>query len=271
MQFDFGHTAKAYLGGAEALFNIRGFIRDDGLVHPLDTDSKVLATLFEVVVKAKLQQLADDHGFVLECPSEQNYYPDFTLSRTRADGSIERLAVDVKTTYMNSSRDAVKFTLGSYTGCIHPDRETKNILYPYSTYAEHWVVGFVYQRAQSARNALYSAAELDQVPLPFSSVNLFIQEKWRIAGDKPGSGNTNNIGSLEGPLHLFESGRALFSSDAEFLAYWRNFNPSGAQRTYSNLAEFQAWCRNSPNPPVPLEVVAAAKQAPMQMGLFGPA
>ncbi|KWA84025.1 hypothetical protein WL29_21915 [Burkholderia ubonensis] len=269
MAFDFGASFKALMGEVGALFNICGFIRNDGLIHPLDTDSKVLAALFEVAVKDKLRALAVSHGFTLETPSEQNYYPDFTLTRENEDGTLLRLAVDVKTTYGDTARDTFKFTLGSYTGCIHPSRETKNILYPFSTYAEHWVVGFVYERECKAPDApeLYPVSELDRVPLPLKNIHSFVQEKWRIAGDKPGSGNTSNIGSIEGPLHVFEQGLGVFASDAEFLAYWRNYNSAGDKR-YSNLAGFQAWCRDTEPVLVPADVLTRARAAPQQLGLF---
>ena len=48
-----------------------------------------------------------------------------------------------------------------------------------------------------------------------------MQEKWRIAGDKAGSGNTTNIGSISGMLADFQQGNGVFQSESEFLAYWR--------------------------------------------------
>ncbi|WP_080413050.1 type II restriction endonuclease [Burkholderia ubonensis] len=269
MSFDFGASAKALLGEGAALFPYCGITTTDGMIHPLSTDSKVLAALFEAVVRGKLEALAAAHGFKLETPPEQNYYPDFTLTRENQAGTLLRLAVDVKTTYGDATRDSFKFTLGSYTGCIHPSRDTKNIHYPFSTYAEHWVVGFVYQREGRAPAALelYSDCERDKVPLPLKNVHCFVQEKWRIAGDKPGSGNTSNIGSIEGPLRAFEQGRGIFASDAEFLAYWRNYNPAGDKR-YSNLEGFHAWCRDTGPALVPAEVLIRARQAPQQLGLF---
>lgn len=269
MSFDFGAAAKGFLGDVAPLFNICGFIRNDGLVHPLDTDSKVLAAVFEMTVKDRLRALAEAHGFTLESPPEQNYYPDFTLTRKNGDGTLTRLAVDVKSTHGDLARDVFKFTLGSYTGCIHPARETKNIHYPFSTYSEHWVIGFIYQRTAHghAVQSLHPADRLADVPLPIKNVHHFVQEKWRIAGDKPGSGNTSNIGSIEGSLHVFEKGNGIFSSEAEFLAYWRNYSSSGDKR-YTNLAGFRDWCRKAEPSGIPQEVIVHARQAPHQLGLF---
>jgi len=37
-------------------------------------------------------------------------------------------------------------------------------------------------------------------PLPLEAVDVFVQEKWRISGDHAVSGNTTNIGSINGSL-----------------------------------------------------------------------
>jgi hypothetical protein len=267
MNFDFGSSLTAFLCEASSLFNIRGYVSDDGLIHPLETDSKVLAALFELATKKRLRELARKHGYKLETPLEQNYYPDFTLTRESDDGAVLfRAAVDVKTTYVEAPHDAFKYTLGSYTGCIHPSRSTKNCHYPYETYQEHWVVGFVYERVvrACADHSLYALAELGGVPLPLKNVRHFVQEKWRIAGDKPGSGNTSNIGSIEGSLAAFERGQGVFVSDAEFLAYWRHYG----DKTYRNVAEFRAWLLSQPEGFVSAQVLAGAQRLTRQLGLF---
>ncbi len=50
-----------------------------------------------------------------------------------------------------------------------------------------------------------------------------MQEKWRIAGDKAGSGNTANIGSINGTIEDFIEGKGAFASEEEFLQYWRGY------------------------------------------------
>jgi hypothetical protein len=267
MTFDFGASLTAFLGDASSLFNIRGYVRDDGLIHPLETDSKVLAALFELATKKRLRELAKKHGLTLETPPEQNYYPDFTLTREAEDGSVLfRAAVDVKTTYVDAPHDAFKYTLGSYTGCIHPARSTKNCHYPYETYHQHWVVGFVYERAarECAADALYAPDELADVPLPLKNVRHFVQEKWRVAGDKPGSGNTSNIGSITGSLGAFVRGQGVFASDAEFLAYWRNYE----EKNFRNVDEFRAWSLTAPTGLVSASVLDGARRMTRQLGLF---
>lgn len=176
-------------------------------------------------------------------PEKQNHYPDFTLMQH--DGDCEKIAIDVKSTYRKDADSRFSFTMGSYTSYIHPKTETKNIVFPYSHYREHWIIGFVYQRTQSKRgqaDIIYSFETLQDVPIPFDNVEVFMQEKWRIAGDRAGSGNTTNIGNIKGTLQDFVAGRGVFKSEDEFLAYWRGYKRTARERSqgHSNVLEFRA-------------------------------
>ena len=59
-------------------------------------------------------------------------------------------------------------------------------------------------------DAIYSFETLKMVPIPFENVEVFMQEKWRVAGDRAGSGNTANIGSINGTIADFAAGRGIF-------------------------------------------------------------
>ncbi len=59
-----------------------------------------------------------------------------------------------------------------------------------------------------------------------------MQEKWRIAGDRAGSGNTANIGSIGGTIVDFSAGNGIFDSEAEFLEYWRGYKHTEWEREY---------------------------------------
>jgi len=69
-----------------------------------------------------------------------------------------------------------------------------------------------------------------------------MQEKWRIAGDRAGSGNTANVGSIYGTIKDFSAGNGVFASEAEFLEYWRGYRRTNRERqaSYSNIDEFRA-------------------------------
>jgi len=157
---------------------------------------------------------------------------------------VRKIAVDVKTTYREGNRK-VSFTLGGYNSFIREKTKAKNIEFPYDQYAEDWIVGFIYKRKppEEIPSHIYDLKDLSKIPIPFEDVQVFVQEKWRIAGQSVGSGNTTNIGSISGTIEDFRNGRGSFSSEEEFLDYWRNYGRTAAQRTqsYSNLEGYRAW------------------------------
>ena len=179
-------------------FEILGFVSSSGKVYKLKTVTKVLSALFEILSEEFVDKLSGEHEVVQ--PEKQNYYPDFTIKTP--EGNI---AIDVKTTYKQRTNG---FTLGSYTSFIR--NNTKNIVYPYDTYNKHYVLGFIYERDPSGST-------------PYKNVEVFFQEKWKIAGKRPGSGNTKNIGSIKGNIDTFKNPEPAFNSHEEFEEYWRNY------------------------------------------------
>ncbi len=222
-------------------YDVRGIITADEKIYSLGTDSKVLSTVFELLVRPVIYQVAQQNGMIVREAKAQNYYPDFTLMESAADD--QKIAVDVKTTYRSRERTKVSFTLGGYTSFLR--NETKNIEFPYSQYAEEWVVGFIYTRKSSEDdpNHIYDLERLYEIPLPFEDVSWFVARKWKIAGESAGSGNTANIGSISGDLYDFRNESGPFQSKEEFLEYWRNYGRSASEREgkYKNLAEFRIW------------------------------
>ena len=82
--------------------------------------------------------------------------------------------------------------------------------------------------------------ELEGIPPPFDDVEFFVNEKWRIASDRAGSGNTTNIGSIRGTIEDFREGNGPFVSEEEFLAYWRTYGRTAQDRTrFSDLQGFR--------------------------------
>jgi len=127
-------------------YTLCGVIDRKGRVYPLGSDTKVISTPFEIITRQAVAAYAKSANMILVESDKQNHYPDFTLMRSEADG--EKVAIDVKATYREGRQSRFSFTLGSYTSYIHPEREGKNIVFPYKEYREHWVVGFVYRRVE---------------------------------------------------------------------------------------------------------------------------
>ena len=228
-----------FLAGLENGYGVCGIIDRRGRIYPLGSDTKVLSTIFENIARQAVASYATREGLMLFDADKQNYYPDFTLAANAR--ATDKIAIDVKTTYKRKS-GKFSFTLGSYNSFIRND--TKNIMFPYNDYAQHWIIGFAYRRVQvdqAAARRVYTPAIRDAIPVPFTDVEVFMQEKWRISGDKAGSGDTLNIGSINGTLIDFQLGNGVFQSESEFLAYWRGYGRTAEERTrlYRNAIEFR--------------------------------
>lgn len=223
-------------------YKVCGIVDRSGCVYPLGADTKVLSTIFELVSRPAVYATAKALGYECLEPTVQNHYPDFTFHK--GVGANGKIAIDVKTTYRRNDGDRFGYTLGGYTSFIRPGNERKNIVFPFNQYSEHWVIGFVYNRIGAKKAQAEHSFSLDQIsdiPLPFENVEVFVQEKWRISSDRAGSGNTTNIGSINGTIEDFRAGNGPFTDEDEFLAYWRSYGRTKAARgDFSNISEFRS-------------------------------
>ena len=226
----------------EKHYRICGVVDQTGRVYALGSDTKVLSTIFELISRPVVYRAAESLGLKVYEAEVQNHYPDFTLMVDADDRG--KIAIDVKTTYRNSAEAKYNFTLGGYTSFIREATKAKNIAFPFDQYAEHWVLGFCYDRSaakKAAPDRTYTVADIEKIPVPFENVSVFFQEKWPISSGQAGSGNTTNIGSIRGVLADFERGNGAFESEAEFLEYWRGYGKTAADRKggYSTVAAFR--------------------------------
>jgi hypothetical protein len=216
-------------------YNICGFVAKNGTVIPLGTDTKVLSTVFELVTRETLKEIAGDYNYIFKDAETQNQYPDFTFFHK----DKKHIAIDIKTTYRRNNKDKFSYTLGSYTSFMNEKTPNKNILYPFNEYVSHLVVGFVYNRVDVNTECCWRTDDISYIELPYNNIEIFVREKWEISGDKAGSGNTTNIGSITGSINDFRSGTPIFKNEEEFLEYWRNYGRTKKQRAYNNLSEYR--------------------------------
>lgn len=223
-------------------FGTYGIIDSDSKIHTLGTDSKIIGRVFEMLAQPVLEEIATEHGLILKTPESQTVYPDFVMMKDET--SKEKIAIDIKTTYIDNDQSTIKFTLGSFGSYMR--NNTKNIEYKYTDYAKHYVIGFVYKRNDAAQESrVYSYEDRAKIEFPYSDVKYFIQEKFRIAGDKPGSGNTENIGSFS--TRNFQDlvdGKGPFSQLGAdtFDLYWKYYPQyRAADKAYTSLNGFMDW------------------------------
>jgi len=244
---------KFYEKMSKVKFDAYGILDSAGKIHTLGTDSKIIGRIFEMFTQPVLEEIAEELGMKLSTPESQTVYPDFIMMKSA--NSKEKIAIDVKTTYIDNDQSTIKFTLGSFGSYMR--NNTKNIEFEYTDYVKHYVIGFVYKRNDAAQESrVYSLDERDKIDFPYYDVRYFIQEKYRIAGEKPGSGNTENIGSFSTKnFDMIKEGKGPFNelgNDA-FDIYWRYYPKyRAATQEYTSLSEFATWFINQPQKDVAL-------------------
>lgn len=160
---------------------------------------------------------AESIGYNIELATFQNWYPDLTFI-CKENPDI-KFAVDLKTTYRNENYPDFcnGFTLGSHGEYFINRTCTKNIQYPYDDYSGHFCLGIIYSRAILDKNEethIYSIDEIESMPAVIKNFLFFAEEKWKIASDKGGSGNTANIGSIQ-KIEDILSGNGVFAKAGE--------------------------------------------------------
>jgi hypothetical protein len=229
-----------------------GILAPDGTVYAFGTDSKVISTVFEAIVAPIIQAIAEDFGYAIES-SAQTIYPDFTLTPKTIGSPVTtpcRIAIDIKTTYRSfKTSGAVKpfrYTLGSYTSFLRSPAATKNIRYPYAQYSDHWVVGFLYTRREGLPAKVYHRPDPGKLVCPYLDVEYFVQEKYKIVGLTPGSGNTANIGSFQtSNIEDLREGRGPFAVHGKDICdqYWRHYGRKAKERAYTTIEGLLAWLK----------------------------
>lgn len=236
------------MASLSSFWDIKGIIDSTKRIYTLGYDTKVISSVFELITTPIVEEVARQHGLQVIYTTSQTIYPDFTLVGEPLGN--QRIAIYVKSTYRRFYRGSQNyrcgFTLGSFTSFLR--NNTKNIGFPYSEYKEHWVVGFIYTRSPNFTTGIKSIEDIDSIVPAIQDVEFLVHEKYKLASDQPGSGNTANIGSVTDP-QLLKNGAGLFASLGNFTFedYWRNYQTKVmAQRTgqvllYTNLSEYLNW------------------------------
>lgn len=234
-------------------WTIKGFIDLFKNIYTISSDTKIVSKILEIHLFPYFLAFAEDNGFVLELATYQNWYPDMSFI-SKANPKI-KFAVDLKTTYRNENNAEFcnGFTLGSHGEYFTNRDSSKNIQYPYNSYSGHFCVGIIYSRNildEAEEFKKYTINELDSIPSVIGNFTFFAQEKWKIASDKSGSGNTANIGSIKNIKDIID-GNGVFAKAGEkiFDDYWANYgkiqiiDKKGKRRPISSLTEYLEYRR----------------------------
>lgn len=246
----FVSTLNSYVSTSDGQWAIKGFIDTYQRVYTISSDTKIVSKLLEIHLFPKLLEFSKQNGYSIVPAEKQNYYPD--ISFISAAGQ-DKFAVDFKTTYRLPSNPEFcnGFTLGSHGNYFVDRNRRKNIQFPYNEYAGHFCLGIIYTRTATTsvdETQSYAIEQLDSIPSVIKNIQFFTVEKWQIASDRRGSGNTANIGSIN-RIHDILSGNGMFSLLGEkwFDDYWMNYgkitvqDDNGEIRRITNLHDFIAY------------------------------
>lgn len=241
----FAEKLQQYVSTETGEWSIKGFIDVYKNLYTISSDTKIISKILEIHVFPQIVQFAEEIGYSIILAEHQNYYPDLTFVNKENDKI--KFAVDIKTTYRGAG-NIVGFTLGSHGSYFKKRDKQKNIQFPYNQYSGHFCLGIIYTRADSKSSEveMYDVQELDDecedrieklgsrevtvvknlrsITSVIKDLEFFVAEKWKIASDKQGSGNTANIGCKLSISDLRKE-NGVFSRLGEewFDEYWMNF------------------------------------------------
>ncbi|MBF0376735.1 MAG: EcoRV family type II restriction endonuclease [Desulfamplus sp.] len=245
---EFVKTLKQEVSSEDGQWTIKGFIDIYKNVYTISSDTKIVSKILEIHLFPKILKFSQDIGYNIVLADHQNYYPD--LSFVKSDNQSIKFAVDFKTTYRTPSKPHLcnGFTLGSHGKYFENRTSNKNIQFPYGSYSGHFCLGIIYDRVDSSsidETKTHNIDELISISSVIKNIQFFVTEKWKIASDKGGSGNTANIGSIKNINNII-NGNGMFSKLGEswFDEYWMNYkkinipdNKLGSRKIL-NLKEF---------------------------------
>ncbi|MBB3837112.1 hypothetical protein FHS57_001106 [Runella defluvii] len=264
----FTQKLESYVSTDNGDWSIKGFIDVYKNIYTISSDTKIVSKILEIHIFPQILQFADEIGYKILLTEHQNYYPDLTFINKHNEDV--KFAVDLKTTYRKKSGIS-SFTLGSHGSYFKERDKKKNIQFPYNQYLGHYCLGVIYTRTDIDGDAIsdteiYQVQEMqEEYEIPNKKIgerevttvkdlksitsvikdfDFFAAEKWKIASDKQGSGNTANIGSTLS-IEDLRNENGVFSQLGEewFDEYWINFGfatmvKNGKTIKITNLKDF---------------------------------
>ena len=239
---------KELVSCCDGTWAVKGFIDVHRHIYTISADTKVISKIIELYIFPKLLDFARRNNLEIFLTDEQNFYPDITFKDS--DGNL--YAVDLKSSYRKDDEHINGMTLGAFTGYFRNRDSSKNITKPftYNSYSAHIVLGVIYTPVKGVTECdCYKLEQLSDIKSVVKDFQFFVQEKWKLAIDRPGSGNTRNIGSVSKISDLI-NGRGVFADLGEsvFDDYWRCYLTKDMAAAaelekpyYTNISEYKTF------------------------------
>jgi hypothetical protein len=242
----FANKLEKYVSSDNGGWTVKGFIDVYKNIYTISADTKIISKILEIHIFPQLLQFADSIDFRILFAEKQNWYPDITFIDNKNEAI--KFALDIKTTFRRNNKTA-GFTLGSHGAYFKERDKDKNIQFPYNQYLGHYCLGVIYSRTVASEafpeTEIFQVEELQEeydtpnkkvgerevttvknlklITSVIKDFDFFAAEKWKIASDKQGSGNTANIGSIV-DIESLKTENGVFSQLGEewFDEYWIN-------------------------------------------------
>jgi Restriction endonuclease EcoRV len=242
----FVEKLEAYVSSENGDWAVKGFIDVYKNIYTISSDTKIISKILEIHIFPQILQFAESIDYKVVLAEKQNWYPDLTFVNRKNEAV--KFAIDIKTTFRRNGKTA-GFTLGSHGGYFKERDKDKNIQFPYNQYTGHYCLGVIYTRTDASEDLseteIYQVQDLlekndaivkkvgqrevttvknlKSITSVIKDFDFFAAEKWKIASDKQGSGNTANIGSII-DINDLKNENGIFSQLEEewFDEYWIN-------------------------------------------------
>jgi aminoglycoside/choline kinase family phosphotransferase len=224
---EFVKQLNSYISADNNQWTVKGFIDVFQNIYTISADTKIVSKILEIHLFPKILEFAQANRLKVVLTKHQNYYPD--ISFVSLDDDQIKFAVDFKTTYRLPlfPEFCNGFTLGSHGEYFINRDSSKNIQFPYREYLGHFCLGIIYSRSDLSdidETKIYRIDQLQSITSVISDFQFFVCEKWEIASDSSGSGNTANIGSINKISDILNC-NGMFKNLGEeiFDDYWMNY------------------------------------------------
>jgi len=254
---EFVEGLREHISNGDDEWTIKGFIDVYKNIYSISIDTKIVSKILEIHLFPKILEFAVENSFRIVLPDHQNYYPDMTFISTKNENI--KYALDLKTTYRLDDYPGFcnGFTLGSHGEYFSNRTSSKNIQFPYKEYKGHFILGIIYTRnviEEDIEGKVYKLRELKSITSVIKDFQFFVCEKWKIASDKSGSGNTANIGGISKIEDIINC-NGMFKKLGEkwFDDYWMNYGKikvkgkDGKEKKITTLRDFLIFRGKDPN------------------------
>lgn len=258
---NFVQRMREHVSAEDGEWTVKGFIDIYRNIYTISPDTKIISKILEIHLFPQILEFAQEHGYSIVLAEKQNWYPD--LSFVSQENRNLKFAVDLKTTYrdLEFSGHVNGFTLGSHGAYFKNRTSKKNIQFPYSDYSGHFCFGIIYTRADAkaidetevinvrelnedkvcphrpGQRAVTTVENLYSIASVIKDFQFFVCEKWQLASDRRGSGNTANIGSITAIDDILQ-GNGIFAKLGEdwFDEYWMNYGVTKMKKDGKTIA-----------------------------------